>query len=151
MKCPSCKNIQTEVKDSRVVDDGSVVRRRRVCAKCYNRFSTIERVYLREIFVVKRSGVSKKFDPEKISKSISTAIRKRPIPEKTVSQMVDSIVSKIENHHEKEIPSRKIGEMIMQELFKVDLVAYIRFASVYKDFSSAEDFAKFVNDLSKKT
>ena len=150
MKCPSCKNIQTEVKDSRVVDDGAIVRRRRVCCKCHNRFSTIEKIYLREKFVVKRSGVVKKFDSDKIGKSISTALRKRPIPEKTIAQMVDTIVNKIENHHEKEIPTRKIGEMIMQELFQVDLVAYIRFASVYKDFTSAEDFAKFVNDLSKK-
>jgi len=147
MRCPSCKNKQTEVKDSRVVDDGAVVRRRRICPKCHNRFSTIERIYLREIFVVKRSGVIKKFDPEKISKSISTALRKRPVQEKTISQMLDSIVNKIENYHEKEIPTRKIGEMIMQELFQVDLVAYIRFASVYKDFTSAEDFAKFINAL----
>jgi transcriptional repressor NrdR len=150
MKCPSCGKIQTEVKDSRVVNDGAVVRRRRVCSKCHNRFSTIERIYLREIFVVKRSGVVKKFDPEKISKSLSTALRKRPIPEKIITQLVDNIVNKIENDPQKQIPSRRIGEMIMQELFNVDLVAYIRFASVYKDFSSAEDFAKFVNDLSKK-
>lgn len=90
----------------------------------------------------------KKFDPEKIYKSISTALRKRPIKEKTISQMVDSIVGKVENYHKREVPAKKIGEMIMEELEKVDLVAYIRFASVYKDFSSAKDFAEFIGKMS---
>ena len=149
MRCPTCANQNTEVKDSRSVDNGAIVRRRRICKKCTHRFLTIERVYLKEIFVIKRSGVVKKFDPDKIEKSISTALRKRPIKEKTIAQMVDSIVGKIENYHKKEIPARKIGEMIMEELHKVDQVAYIRFASVYKDFTSAKDFAEFIGKLER--
>lgn len=147
MKCPSCSNKSTEVKDSRSVEGGSLVRRRRICPKCKHRFSTIERVYMKEIFVVKRSGMVKKFDPDKVFKSISTALRKRPIKEKTITQMVDSIVAKVENFPRREVPAKKIGEMIMQELEKVDLVAYIRFASVYKDFSSAKDFAEFIGKM----
>lgn len=129
------------------MEDGALVRRRRICQKCKHRFSTIERVYMKEIFVLKRSGMVKKFDPEKIRTSISTALRKRPIKEKTITQMVDSIVSKVENYNRREVPAKKIGEMIMQELEKVDLVAYIRFASVYKDFSSAKDFAEFIGKM----
>jgi transcriptional repressor NrdR len=149
MKCPSCPNLHTEVKDSRAVDNGGMVRRRRICPKCSHRFSTIERLYQKEILVIKRSGMVKKFDSEKITKSISTALRKRPIRDKTIAQMVDNIIAKVENYHKKEIKSSKIGEMIMEELYKVDLVAYIRFASVYKDFASAQDFAEFIGKIGK--
>lgn len=147
MKCPSCSNTSTEVKDSRSVDSGALVRRRRICKKCNHRFSTIEKVYLKEILVVKRSGFVKKFDPDKIEKSIATALRKRPVKDKTIPQMVDSIVSKVENYHKKQIPAKKIGELILEELHKIDQVAYIRFASVYKDFASAKDFAEFIGKL----
>ncbi len=147
MRCPFCSHKDTEVKDSRIVDEGAQVRRRRVCIKCKNRFTTVERIQLKELFVIKRSGVIKKFDREKIVKSINTAIRKRPIAEKKITQIVDNIVHKIENYHDREIPSRKIGEMIMEELASVDMVAYIRFASVYKDFTSIQDFAKFIGGI----
>lgn len=147
MRCPACSNPNTEVKDSRSVDNGALVRRRRICKKCNHRFSTIERVYHKEILVVKRSGVVRKFDPEKIEKSIATALRKRPIKDKTISQMVDSIINKVENYPKKQVPAKKIGEMILEELHKVDQVAYIRFASVYKDFASAKDFAEFIGKM----
>jgi transcriptional repressor NrdR len=147
MKCPTCSSQNTEVKDSRAVENGVLVRRRRICKKCKHRFSTIERIYHKEILVVKRSGMVRKFDPEKIEKSIATALRKRPIKDKTISQMVDSIVGKIENYPKIQIPAKKIGEMILEELHKVDQVAYIRFASVYKDFTSAKDFAEFIGKM----
>lgn len=147
MKCPFCKSEYTEVKDSRTIDEGTKVRRRRSCIKCNHRFTTMEAVHLNELFVVKRSGVRKQFERIKIEKSIDTAMRKRPVPEKKIKQMVDNIVNKIELLKGKEIPSKKIGEMILSELALVDPVAYIRFASVYKDFSSAKDFAKLINDM----
>lgn len=149
MKCPTCSYHNTDVKDSRSVDDRTLVRRRRICKKCKHRFSTIERVYHKEILVIKRSGVVRKFDPQKIEKAIATAIRKRPIKDKTISQMVDSIINKVENYPKKQVPAKKIGEMILEELHKVDQVAYIRFASVYKDFASAKDFGEFISKMEK--
>lgn len=151
MKCPFCKYENTEVKDSRIVDDGAKVRRRRGCLKCHHRFTTMESVQLNELFVVKRSGVRKQFEREKIVKSIDTALRKRPVSEKKIKQMVDNIINKIELMRDKEIASKKIGEMIMTELALIDPVAYIRFASVYQDFSSAKDFAKLINDMDKSS
>ena len=150
MRCPFCKYEQSEVKDSRIVDNGLGVRRRRNCPKCNQRFTTIETLQLKELFVIKRSGVTKQFDREKIVKSIDTAMRKRPVSEKKIKQMVDNIVAKIELLRDKEISSSKIGDMIMSELAIVDPVAYIRFASVYKDFTSAEDFGKLISDMGKK-
>lgn len=150
MKCPFCQHEDTDVKDSRIVDDGVTVRRRRSCQKCKQKFTTIESAQLKELFVVKRSGVTKQFDREKIVKSIDTAMRKRPISEKKIKQMVDNIINKIELTRDSEISSKKIGEMIMAELAIVDPVAYIRFASVYKEFSSVEDFAKLISDMGKK-
>jgi transcriptional repressor NrdR len=137
MKCPFCQHSETEVKDSRIIDDGAQVRRRRNCLKCKNKFTTIERTHLKELFVIRRSGVTKKFDSSKIAKSIDMAMRKRPISEKKIKQMVDHIVQKIENLQDKEIPSKKIGEMIMAELAIIDPVAYIRFASIYRSFKDS--------------
>ena len=147
MKCPLCKHENTDVKDSRIVDDGSQVRRRRACQKCKHKFTTVESMQLKELFVLKRSGVTKQFDREKIAKSLDTAMRKRPVSEKKIRQMVDNIIHRIELIRDKEISSKKIGEMIMAELAIVDPVAYIRFASVYKDFSSTEDFARLISDM----
>lgn len=149
MRCPFCKYEHTDVKDSRIVDDGAQVRRRRSCQKCGHKFTTIESVQLKELFVVKRSGVTKQFDREKIVKSIDTAMRKRPVSEKKIRQMVDNVIHRIELIRDKEISSKKIGEMIMTELAVVDPVAYIRFASVYKEFSSTQDFAKLIGDMEK--
>ncbi|MEY3196723.1 MAG: hypothetical protein RLZZ59_89 [Pseudomonadota bacterium] len=147
MKCPFCENHDTEVKDSRVIESGGQVRRRRYCSKCKQRFTTLEKTHLRELFVIKRSGVTKKFDPSKIAKSIDTAMRKRPVSEKKIKQMVDNIVQRIESLYDKEIPSKKIGEMIMSELAATDHVAYIRFASVYQEFSSVSDFSKLIGAI----
>lgn len=147
MKCPSCQYLDTEVKDSRIADGGITVKRRRICKKCKTRFTTLEKVHKKELVVIKRSGVVKQFDSDKILKSIDTATRKRPISEKQIKQMVDNIIQKIEQTREKEISTKKIGDLIMHELAKIDQVAYIRFASVYKEFRSAQDFAKLINDL----
>lgn len=147
MRCPFCLQPDTFVKDSREADHGSIIRRRRYCKVCSGRFTTFERIQLRALLVVKRSGTTKAFDRDKIHKSISTAVRKRHISEDVINQTINKIVSEIENNNSREMSTRKIGELIMQELAKIDLVAYIRFASVYKEFSSAQDFAKFINKI----
>lgn len=150
MKCPFCDQQNTSVKDSRYTDNGLVVRRRRQCPVCNGRFTTFERVQLRELSVVKRSGSKKPFDRNKIHKSIMTAVRKRNISDDQVIAITNKIVLNFENGNLREIASRKIGEVIMNELAQVDQVAYIRFASVYKDFSSVRDFAIFINKIKGK-
>jgi transcriptional repressor NrdR len=147
MKCPFCFTIGAFVKDSRETDNGNIIRRRRYCKGCGGRFTTFERVQLGELLVIKRSGIKKAFDRNKVLKSIATAVRKRNISEETINQITNKIVLESESSSSREIPTRKIGELIMQELAKIDLVAYVRFASVYKDFSSAQDFARFVNKI----
>lgn len=147
MLCPHCQYIDTQVKDSRNSSDNTTVRRRRFCPKCKFRFTTIERVQLREIFVIKRSGLKKPFDREKIVKSIAAAVRKRNISQEEVQDISDNIIREIEGLGIKEIPTRKIGETILKWLAQIDEVSYIRFASVYKDFSSAKDFATFISKL----
>ena len=147
MKCPFCLKTETFVKDSRDTEDGYVVRRRRYCSKCSGRFSTFERVQLRELVVVKRSGIKKAFDRDKIYKSIATALRKRNISDEIITEITNRVVFELESNNIREIQTRKIGELIMQELAQVDQVAYIRFASVYRDFTNAQDFAKFVSKI----
>ncbi len=147
MRCPTCGFENTAVKDSRYTENGETIRRRRYCQKCKHRFTTFERIQIRELSVIKRSGSKKPFDRNKIYKSIATAVRKRNISEERVLTITDSIVTACENGNLREISSRKIGEMIMEELAKVDQVAYIRFASVYKDFSSSKDFANFIGKI----
>lgn len=147
MKCPFCSESDTNVRDSRNTDNGKVVRRRRYCNKCRGRFTTFERLQMQELIVVKRSGAKRPFDRAKISKSITMAIRKRNFSEKQVEEIIDKIILELKSNSVKEIPTKKIGNLIMQELAKVDQVAYVRFASVYKDFTSAEDFTKFISKL----
>ncbi len=147
MKCPFCSAIDTIVKDSRSTQDGSVIRRRRACLSCGRKFTTFERMELRELLVVKRSGVKKLFDPFKIKKSIATAVRKRNISEDTINEITGRIALELESQNTHEISTRKIGGLIMEELAKIDPVAYVRFASVYKDFSNAQDFARFVSKI----
>lgn len=147
MHCPFCQKSDTYVKDSRDTDNGTVVRRRRYCKNCKGKFTTFERIQLKELFVIKRSGVKKPFNRDKVQNSITTALRKRNVSEDKVSEITSRIVLELESSNNHEIPTRKIGELIMQELAKVDHVAYIRFASVYKDFTSAGDFAKFVSQI----
>ena len=150
MKCPFCGFLDTQVKDSRPSEDGSTIRRRRYCPKCDSRFTTFERVQLRELVVIKRDGERKPFDREKIRRSILLSTRKRPVTEDQVEAVVDKIVSKFEKSGESEINAIAIGSEVMAELSKLDKVAYIRFASVYKDFSDAKDFEEFVNMIKKK-
>jgi transcriptional repressor NrdR len=150
MKCPFCGFLDTQVKDSRPSEDGSTIRRRRYCPKCDSRFTTFERVQLRELVVIKRDGERKSFDREKIRRSILLSTRKRPVTEDQVEAVVDKIVSKFEKSGESEINAISIGSEVMAELSKLDKVAYIRFASVYKDFTDAKDFEEFVNTIKKK-
>lgn len=147
MRCPFCSFQDTQVKDSRPSDDGNSIRRRRYCPACDSRFTTFERTQLRELVVLKRDGEKKIFDREKIAKSISLSARKRPVTEAQVDAVVDKIVNKLEKLGEPEITAEQIGESVMLELSKLDKVAYIRFASVYKDFSDTKDFEDFVNTI----
>lgn len=149
MKCPFCHSPETSVKDSRDTNDGKVTRRRRHCNKCKGRFTTFERVQIRELVVVKRSGSKRPFDRNKVLKSITTALRKRNVSNDIIEEITEKIVLTLESDTNREIPTRKIGKLIMQELGKIDPVAYIRFASVYNDFSTAQDFARFISKIKK--
>jgi len=144
MKCPFCSAENTQVKDSRISDEGTTIRRRRFCGECGGRFTTYERVQLREIEVVKRNGDTKPFDSNKITRSIQIAMRKRPHTNEQIEHIVSNIVKEIESIGENQISSRLIGQKIMEELAKTDQVAYIRYASVYSDFKEAKDFEKFI-------
>jgi transcriptional repressor NrdR len=148
MKCPFCNSSETTVKDSRHVENKATVRRRRYCNSCGYKFSTYERIQLRELFVIKRSGFRKPFDRTKIINSITTAVRKRRVIAEQVESIADKIFMELENSGKREVSTKLIGEMIMNELAEIDQVAYIRFASVYKDFEEAKDFAKFINKIS---
>ncbi len=147
MRCPFCSNLDTQVKDSRISDDGESVKRRRFCTDCNSRFTTFERVQLREIFVIKKNGEKKIFDPEKLKRSIEMSVRKRPVAEVQVENLVNEITRQLEASSESEISSAKIGEMAMLALERLDKVAFVRFASVYKNFENANDFQKFVKKI----
>ncbi len=149
MRCPFCGNIETQVKDSRIPDDGESVKRRRYCTSCDSRFTTFERVQLREILVIKKNGEKKIFDPEKLRKSVEMAVRKRPVAELQVEKLVNNIVRQLEMENETEITSSKIGELVMAALEKLDKVAFVRFASVYKNFEKTDDFQKFIKQVVK--
>ncbi|MFM9889137.1 MAG: transcriptional regulator NrdR [Rickettsiales bacterium] len=147
MHCPFCNHEDTQVKDSRPSEDGSSIRRRRFCPECNSRFTTFERVQLRELTVVKSTGEKKLFDREKIAKSMAIALRKRPVDADMVEMAINRIVQKLESEGESDIPTQRIGSLVMAELKKLDAVGYIRYASVYRAFSDAEDFEKFVDKL----
>ncbi|MBJ7414362.1 MAG: transcriptional repressor NrdR [Niveispirillum sp.] len=147
MRCPFCGNDDTQVKDSRPTDDGSAIRRRRFCPACGARFTTFERVQLRELYVVKSSGQKEPFDREKLLRSMRISLRKRPVDADRIDRVVNSIVRQLESSGETEIPSTQIGEMVMNQLAGIDKVAYIRYASVYRDFREAADFNDFVEKL----
>lgn len=150
MRCPFCGNIETQVKDSRISDDGEAVKRRRYCTACDSRFTTYERVQLREIIVIKKNSEKKIFDPEKLKKSIEMAVRKRPVSQLQVEKLVNNIIRQLEIEGDLEIPSLKIGEMVLKALEKLDKVAFVRFASVYKNFEKADDFQKFIKLIAKE-
>lgn len=149
MRCPFCSNEDTQVKDSRPTEDGAAIRRRRQCDKCGSRFTTFERVQLRELTVLKRSGRRVPFDRDKLARSLSIALRKRPIEQDQIEQMISGIVRKLESQGESEITSEIIGEMVMEALGQVDPVAYVRYASVYRDFRETSDFADFIESAGK--
>jgi transcriptional repressor NrdR len=144
MRCPFCGHDETQVKDSRPSEDGAAIRRRRLCPACEGRFTTFERVQLRELTIVKRSGRRTPFDREKLSRSIAIAIRKRPLEPERVERMISAIVRQLESMGETELPSSTIGELVMKQLKQLDDVAYVRYASVYRDFRETGDFAKFL-------
>jgi transcriptional repressor NrdR len=149
MRCPYCANPDTQVKDSRPTEDNSAIRRRRFCSACGARFTTFERIQLRELTVVKKNGQRLPFDRDKIARSILTACRKRPVDEERIERIVNSIQRRLESLGEAEVASSSIGEMVMEALQGLDKVAYVRFASVYKNFREVKDFENFVETLSE--
>src|SRR5690349_18779396 len=149
MRCPYCGNDGTQVKDSRPTEDSSAIRRRRICNACGGRFTTFERVQLREIMVVKKSGRKVPFDRDKLARSVSTALRKRDVDPERVDRMISGIVRQLESLGETEVSSERIGEFVMEGLKGLDDVAFVRFASVYKNFSAADDFRSFLTELAE--
>lgn len=147
MRCPYCGSLDTQVKDSRPTEDSASIRRRRVCPDCGGRFTTFERVQLRELTVVKRSGRRTPFDRDKLQTSIDIAVRKRAVAPERVERMVNGIVRQLESSGEAEIPSSTIGGLVMEGLKSLDDVAYVRFASVYKNFREARDFEELLGQL----
>ena len=147
MRCPFCGHDDTQVKDSRPTEDGATIRRRRQCLECGARFTTFERIQLRELTVVKKSGGRAPFDRDKMARSIEIAVRKRPVDPDRVERMVSGIQRRLESMGETEIPSTVIGEMVMEALRNLDQVAYVRFASVYRNFREAKDFEQFIEQI----
>ena len=145
MRCPNCASLDTQVKDSRPTEDSSVIRRRRVCLSCNFRFTTFERVQLREVVVLKSGDRREPFERGKLEQSVTLACRKRGIAQERLDQLVSGIQRQVETSGESEVPSSRIGEMVMEGLRQLDSVAYIRFASVYRDFSEARDFEAFAS------
>jgi transcriptional repressor NrdR len=147
MRCPFCAHEDSQVKDSRPTEDNTSIRRRRQCVSCGARFTTFERVQLREIVVVKTSGVREPFDRDKVERSVTLACRKRDIAPERIDRLVSGIQRQVETLGESEVPSMAIGEMVMEGLRQIDSVAYIRFASVYRDFSEARDFEEIASEI----
>ena len=147
MKCPFCGSDDTQVKDSRPSEDGTAIRRRRACGACGMRFTTFERIQLREITVVKSDGAREPLDRDKIARSMSIALRKRPVEEERLERAVTGLVRRVETSGNTEITSKQVGELVMEALSRLDQVAYIRFASVYRNFREARDFEDFVETL----
>jgi transcriptional repressor NrdR len=148
MRCPFCGNEDTQVKDSRPTEDNAAIRRRRYCPACGSRFTTFERVQLRDLMVVKKGGLRVAFDRDKLARSIQIACRKRPVDPERVERIVSGIVRRLESSGESDIRSEQIGEMVMDALRGLDPVAYVRFASVYRNFREAKDFEDFIGQLS---
>ena len=147
MRCPFCGNDDTQVKDSRPTEDNAAIRRRRICGNCGARFTTFERVQLRELTVVKKNAEREPFDREKLARSIYISMRKRPVEAERIERVINSIVRQLESSGETDIPSKQVGEMAMQALGQLDQIAYIRYASVYRNFREASDFNEFLDGL----
>jgi len=146
LRCPFCGDADSQVKDSRPTEDGAAIRRRRSCPQCGGRFTTFERVQLRELTILKRSGRRAPFDREKLVRSITLATRKRPVDPERIERMVSGIVRRLESLGETELASHVVGEMVMKAIKALDEVAYVRYASVYRDFRQTEDFARFLSE-----
>ena len=150
MRCPFCSNEDSQVKDSRPTEDNTAIRRRRICEQCGSRFTTFERIQLRDIIVTKSSGQKEAFDRDKMFRAISLALRKRKIETEKIEKIVNAIVRKLENSGDTEIKTEIIGQFIMEALANLDQVAYVRFASVYKNFREVKDFEDFLGNLEDK-
>jgi transcriptional repressor NrdR len=150
MRCPSCSSLDTQVKDSRPTEDSAVIRRRRVCLACNFRFTTFERVQLRELVVIKRNGRRVPFDRDKLMRSVQISLRKRPVDPERIEQTVSKIVRELESLGETDVSSEAIGEIVMENLRGLDDVAYVRFASVYRNFREAKDFEAVLGELSSE-
>ena len=150
MRCPFCGHNDTQVKDSRPTEENATIRRRRLCPECSSRFTTFERVQLRELSVVKSDGEKVLFDREKLLRSLQIALRKRPVEEDRMERIVNSIQRRLETLGESEIPTKVIGEMVMEHLAELDQVAFVRFASVYRNFREAKDFEAFIGTLASE-
>jgi transcriptional repressor NrdR len=150
MRCPNCASLDTQVKDSRPTEDSSAIRRRRVCLTCQFRFTTFERVQLRELVVIKRNGRRVPFDRDKLQRSVQIALRKRPVEPERIERMVSKVVRDLESLGEAEITTETIGESVMEHLRALDDVAYVRFASVYRNFREAQDFRAVLGELSRE-
>ncbi len=148
MRCPFCSFEETQVKDSRPTEDGTSIRRRRACPECGGRFTTFERVQLRELTVIKAGDRRQIFDRDKITRSMDIALRKRPVSSEQIEKAVNSIVRQLETSGETEITTKHIGDLVMQSLIQIDMVGFIRYASVYKEFSEPNDFKTFLKELS---
>ncbi len=148
MRCPFCGNADTQVKDSRATEDNSAIRRRRACPDCGGRFTTFERVQLRELMVIKRTGRRIPFDRDKLARSVQIALRKRPVDAERIERMVSGVVRQLESLGEGEIKSEQIGQLVMEGLRNLDEVAYVRFASVYRNFREAKDFEEIIDEMS---
>jgi len=147
MRCPFCGFEDTQVKDSRPTDDRASIRRRRLCPNCAARFTTFERVQLRELTVVKKDGEREPFDRDKLARSLFIALRKRPVEGERIERVINSIVRQLESSGESEIPSEQVGGLVMEALAQLDQVAYVRFASVYRNFREAKDFGEFIGRI----
>ena len=147
MRCPFCGSTDTQVKDSRPAEDHAAIRRRRLCSSCAGRFTSYERVQLRDLVVKKSTGRREDFDRDKLERSVKIAMRKRPIEAERITRMISGIVRRLESMGESDIPSTTIGEIVMEALARIDTVAFVRFASVYKNFQEADDFESFVAQL----
>jgi transcriptional repressor NrdR len=151
MRCPYCGGLDTQVKDSRPSDDNAAIRRRRVCPACGGRFTTFERVQLRELAVVKHNGAREPFDRDKLMRSLEIALRKRPVEADAIDRMVNGIVRQLESSGESEVRSDAIGELVMNGLKALDSIAYVRFASVYRNFRETRDFEELIGELAAET
>lgn len=151
MRCPFCASSETQVKDSRPTEDETAIRRRRVCSACEGRFTTFERIQLKELTVLKRSGRRVPFERDKLARSVQVALRKRPVQGERIESLINGIVRKLETSSEGEVTTHDIGELVMEALKSVDGVGYVRFASVYRDFEDARDFEDVLDELAGAT